>query len=89
MKKTILISILISSLAIGCSQKRLTEKEFKTIWQEYIKSEFVEGFDEKQSTFQREQILKKVVSQYGFDITRFKAYMREHHKDKYRKVFEK
>ncbi len=88
MKKTILISILISSLAIGCSQKRLTEKEFKIIWQEYITSEFIEGFDEKQSTFQREQILKKVVSKYSLDITRFKAYMREYHKDKYRKVFE-
>ena len=88
MKKTIMLLTLIIALVMGCAQKRLTEKEFKIIWQEYIKSEFVEGFDEKQSTFQREQILKKIVSKYGLDITQFKAYMMEHHKDKYRKVFE-
>ena len=87
MKKTILILIIITSLATGCSEKSLTEKEFKNIWQEYIKTEFVECFDEKQSAFQREQNLKKIVSKYGYNLERLKAYMKENHKDKYRSVF--
>ena len=55
MKKFVLIIMIIVTALSGCSKKNLTEKEFAVIWQEYLRREFEESFDEKQSISQREQ----------------------------------
>ena len=60
MRKFILILAVLLFFS-GCSGKKVSEKEFKDIWKEYIKTEFEESFDEAQSDFQREQILKKII----------------------------
>lgn len=82
------VALIAFALLFGCANKPLTEKEFQLIWKEYVKAEFVEGFDEKQSAFQREQLLKKIVGRASIDFDAFKAYSRERHADKYKKIFE-
>jgi hypothetical protein len=75
-------------LLAGCANKPFGEKEFALIWKDYIKTEFVEGFDEKQSAFQREQILKKIAGKYSVDFDRFRSYLKEKHPDKHKKLFD-
>lgn len=79
--------ILLTSLTVSCSDKGITEREFQAIWKDYLKTEFVEGFDEKQSTFQREQILRKIASKHEFSLEELKSYMKKNHREKYRKLF--
>ncbi len=86
MKKIILFIIALAAIS-GCAKKDLTEKEFTVIWQEYLRREFEESFDEKQSTSQREKILTELLSGYKINLEDFKFYMKEKHKDKYNKIF--
>lgn len=79
--------VLVILMSIGCSGKKISDAEFALVWQEYLKMEFEEGFDEKQSISQKEKIFKKLLSKYDFDLEDLKAYMIENHKDKYKKIF--
>ncbi|HNV47271.1 MAG TPA: hypothetical protein PKJ16_09535 [Spirochaetota bacterium] len=76
------------ALVAGCANKPVTEKEFQLVLNEYIKTEFVEGFDEKPSLHQREQMLKKIVGRYSIDLERFKSFARERHAGAYKTLFE-
>ncbi|MBN2402252.1 MAG: hypothetical protein JXN64_07610 [Spirochaetes bacterium] len=87
MKKT-MIMLMVAIIALsGCSKKSLTEKEFSILWQEYLRREFEESFDEKQSISQREKILAELLSANNFTIEEFKAFMKKNHNDKYNKIF--
>ncbi|MDY6934319.1 MAG: hypothetical protein SVZ03_08885 [Spirochaetota bacterium] len=79
--------IVLFFLILGCTSKKITEREFGTIFGEYIQREFVESFDEKQSVSQREKILMDVLSKHKIDFEMFKEYMRKKHEDKYKKIF--
>ena len=81
------IFLFISILILGCSNKEISEKEFNIVWREYIQREFVESFDEEQSTSQREKILNEVLKKYSIDLEDYKNYMMKRHKDKYKKIF--
>jgi hypothetical protein len=87
MTRIVMMLILLTFLVAGCSENKISEREFQLIWKDYLKTEFVEGFDEKQSTFQREQILRKIVSKYEFSLEELKSYMKKNHREKYRKLF--
>jgi hypothetical protein len=90
MKKIFIIMIITAialSSSVSCAGKKLTEKEFSVIWQEYLQKEFEESFDEKQSVLQREKILSGLLSGYGFSTEEFKLFMKENHIDKYNKIF--
>lgn len=81
-----LLFILVLS-AGGCAKKEMTGDKFTLIWREYLKREFEESFDEKQSTAQREKILKNILEDYGVDLKEFKAYMKKEKEDKYLEIF--
>ncbi len=84
---TLIIVILLITFA-GCGGgNQLTEKEFNIIWQEYMRREFEESFDEKQSISQKEKILSKLLSEYDVPLDSFKQFVKKNHKDKYKKVF--
>lgn len=86
MKKIILLfSVLVIALS-GCGQKKISEAEFGLVWHEYLKREFAESFDEKQSISQRTKILDELLKENGFIPEEFKIYMKKNHPDKYRQV---
>jgi hypothetical protein len=87
MKKVLLIIMIMVTALSGCSKKNLTEKEFTIIWQEYLRMEFEESFDEKQSIAQREKILTELLSANNFTLEQFKSFMKKNHNDKYNKIF--
>ncbi len=86
-----IVSLILSFFIIvvtGCAkQKTISEKEFSVIWKEYLKREFEESFDEKQSFAQREMILKELLEKYELGLESFKSYMMKEHKEKYKKIF--
>lgn len=86
MKKIIIIIIGLMILS-GCAKKEITEKEYAVIWQEYLRREFEESFDEKQSIFQREKILTELLSGYKINLNEFKSFMKKNHNDKFKKIF--
>ena len=71
----------------GCSRPDLTEKEFAVIWQEYLRREFEESFDEKQSIAQREKLFNELLSGTNFTLEELKNFMKKNHSDKYNKIF--
>ncbi len=85
----IIITIIISFMIgiTGCSNKTVSENEFKIIWKEYLQKEFEESFDEKQSTAQREKLLAEILKNYDFNLETFKNYMKKKHENKYKKIF--
>jgi hypothetical protein len=87
MKKVALIIMIIVTVLSGCSKKNMTEKEFAAIWQEYLRMEFEESFDEKQSISQREKILTELLSVNNFTLEELKSFMKKNHSDKYNKIF--
>ncbi len=87
MKLIGLIMVLIMLSAAGCAEKVVSKKEFDVIWQDYLKREFEESFDEKQSTAQREKILIDILKEYKIDLEAFKSYMKKEQEDKYKKIF--
>jgi hypothetical protein len=87
MKKILLILTIITIALPGCSKKNMTEKEFAIIWQEYLRREFEESFDEKQSIAQREKILMELLSTNNFTLEQLKSFMKKNHNDKYNKIF--
>ena len=82
-----LIMVMIMLSAAGCSKKDVSKKEFEVIWQDYLKREFEESFDERQSTAQREKIFIKILKEYKIDLETFKSYMKKEQEDKYKKIF--
>ena len=86
MTRISMMLILLTFLVAGCSGNKISERDFQLIWKDYLKTEFVEGFDEKQSTFQREQILRKIVSKHEFSLEELKSFMKKKHRKKYRKL---
>ena len=85
MKKLVLL--LVSVFILGCAPKRISEREFSAIWKEYIQSEFIESFDEKQSIAQRKGILTKILLKYNIEAETFMSYFLKNHKEKYNKIF--
>lgn len=86
MKKTIVVlSCVLSTIAVvsGCIGEQLSEQEFKIIWQEYLTREFVESFDEEQSSQQRREILHNVLSDFNISQQAFYYYCQKKHPDKY------
>ncbi len=71
----------------GCSRQPLDEKVFNAVWDEYVQREFEEGFDEKKSISQREDLVREVLRHYKIEAEEFKQYMSRHHNDKYKKIF--
>jgi len=82
-----IVLLFLSLLILGCSSKKISEKQFDLIWREYIQREFEESFDEKQSTAQKEKIFKDILSNYSIPLDEFKSYMMKNHKDKYKIIF--
>ena len=87
MKKIIMMIAVFAIAFTGCSKNEISEREFDVLWQEYLRIEFEESFDEKQSVSQRENILKELLSAYKFSLEEFKLYMKKNHDDKYKKIF--
>lgn len=87
MKLLGLIMVLIMLSVSGCTKKEISKKEFDAVWQDYLKKEFEESFDEKQSKAQREKILVDVLKEYKIDLEAFKIYMKKEQEDKYKKIF--
>jgi len=83
----IFLFLLFTLFIPGCAQKEISENEFKSIWREYIKKEFVEGFDVKQSIAQKKKILGDVLSNYDIKYKVFKEYIMKKHENKYKKIF--
>jgi predicted DsbA family dithiol-disulfide isomerase len=71
----------------GCSKKEIAKKEFDAVWQDYLKREFEESFDERQSKVQREKILIDILREYKIDFGDFKNYIKREQEDKYKKIF--
>jgi predicted DsbA family dithiol-disulfide isomerase len=82
-----LILIIVMLSVSGCAKKEISKKEFEAVWQNYLKREFEESFDEKQSTVQREKILIEVLKEYKLDLEAFKTYMKKEQEEKYKKIF--
>ena len=82
-----LVMVMIMLSVSGCTKKEISKKEFDAIWQDYIRREFEESFDEKQSTAQREKIFTDVLKEYRIDLEAFKIYMKKEQEDKYKKIF--
>ncbi|MFH0976508.1 MAG: hypothetical protein V1874_12070 [Spirochaetota bacterium] len=87
MKKVLMFFTAAVIALSGCSAKPISEKEFKLVWQEYLRREFEESFDEKQSISQREKILTELLSANKINPEEFKAFMKKNHSDKYNKIF--
>ncbi|HOR94849.1 MAG TPA: hypothetical protein PLZ38_12825 [Spirochaetota bacterium] len=79
-----ILCIIIMAIATGCLHQQLSEDEFTIIWQEYLKREFVESFDEEQSTMQRREILNSVLKDFSINEQSFYNYCRTKHPDKFR-----
>ena len=75
------VYLLILSFA-GCIKERLSEDEFSILWQEYIIREFVESFDEEQSSKQRREIMDSVLNDFKVPQQIFYDYLRTKHKEK-------
>ena len=82
-----LVMVMIMLSVSGCTKKEISKKEFDAIWQDYLRREFEESFDEKQSTAQREKIFTDVLKEYRIDLEAFKIYMKKEQEDKYKKIF--
>lgn len=87
MKRLLFIALILLIVIPGCSQKKISERDFTFIWQEYMQREFEESFDEKQSTAQKEKILKELLSKYKIPLDGFKEYMEKNHNEKYKNIF--
>jgi|GEM_PF-416216 len=87
MKRAAALSLLLAALPLGCSRQAIGEREFAAVWSDYLQREFEEGFDESQSIFQREKIMRDVVAKYNLDFSEFKQYMQKKHGDKYSRIF--
>ncbi len=87
MKIICLILVVFLITVTGCTKRTISENEFAQIWQEYLKKEFEESFDEKQSTSQREKLLEDVLKNYELRLEEFKEYIMKEHNDKYKKIF--
>ncbi|MBN2040573.1 MAG: hypothetical protein JW864_11045 [Spirochaetes bacterium] len=87
MKKVLLVALALLAFIPGCSQKKITEREFSVIWEEYMRREFEESFDEKQSLAQKEKVMSEILSRVRIPVEDFKEYMKNNHNDKYKKVF--
>jgi hypothetical protein len=71
----------------GCARSSMTEKDFTMVWDEFLKREFEESFDEKQSISQREKLMREISSQFSIRYNDLRTYMMKNHPDKYGKVF--
>lgn len=87
MKRLMFLALILLTAIPGCSGKKITEKDFSFIWQEYMRREFEESFDEKQSISQKEKILSALLSEYKIPLSDFREYMKKNHSNKYKKVF--
>ena len=72
---------------MGCSKSGITEKKFDIIWKEYLRQNFVESFDEKQSLSQKEKIFKSIITEHDIVFEDIKIYMMEKEPEKYKKLF--
>lgn len=82
------IFILIFSIVLlsftACIGEKLSEEEFAILWQEYLTREFVESFDEQQSSKQRRKIMDTVLQDYKVSQQAFYNYCKTKHPDKYK-----
>ncbi|MEJ5361310.1 MAG: hypothetical protein WHV26_04530 [Spirochaetota bacterium] len=68
----------------ACIGEKLTEEEFTILWQEYLSREFVETFDEQQSSKQRREIMDAVLQDFKVSQQAFYSYCKTKHPDKYK-----
>jgi hypothetical protein len=75
----------------GCSNegKTFTGAEFDVIWGVYAEKLFMESFDEKKSTEQKEKILRETMKSIGVDYNTFVKTMKDRYPDHYGYVFAK
>lgn len=79
-----IIGLMICTHFTGCIAERLSEEEFSIIWQEYITREFIESFDEQQSSKQRVEIMNNVLQDFRISARSFYDYCKRKHPDKYK-----
>jgi len=85
MKKifTLILCIVLVSFT-SCVSEKLSEEEFTILWQEYLAREFIESFDEQQSSKQRREIMDTVLQDYKVSQQAFYSYCKTKHPDKYK-----
>jgi len=71
----------------ACTARPVSEREFRAVWDDYLQREFEEGFDERQSMSQSENLLRETATIHGIDYEALKRYMAAEQKDKYDKIF--
>lgn len=74
-------------LLLACTAQPVTEKDFTAVWKDYLQREFEEGFDEKQSISQRENLFRETAAKHGIDYEALKRYMAVEQKEKHEKIF--
>jgi hypothetical protein len=89
MKKValIILCVLPSLVFAGCSSHKVTEPEFKIVWQAYLSKEFEESFDERQSQAQKQKLLEEIVVESTLDYNEFILFMKKNHPEKYKSLF--
>ncbi len=85
MKKyfSLILCIMLVSFT-ACIAEKLSHEEFTILWQEYLTREFVESFDEQQSSKQRREIMDTVLQDYKVNKQVFYNYCKTKHPDKYK-----
>lgn len=85
MKKiSTLILCIVLVFFTACVAEKLSEEEFTILWQEYLAREFVESFDEQQSSKQRREIMDTVLQDFKVSRQAFYNYCKAKHPDKYK-----
>ena len=85
MKIYIKVIIYIMLLMItSCVNEKLSKEEFEILWQEYLTREFIESFDEQQSSKQRREIMNGVLQDFNISQQTFYNYCKIKHHDKYK-----
>ena len=88
MKKFLMIILCISFIPFlsGCGKTTYSEAEYQAVMQYYYSREFEENFYEKQSSAQREKLLKEAVTKYKSDLNALKDFMKKNHPDTYSSI---
>ncbi len=84
MKKLSALILCITLLSFtACIDEKISEEEFAILWQEYLTREFVESFDEQQSSKQRREIMDTVLQDFKVSPQAFYHYCKTKHPDKF------
>ncbi|MCX8124533.1 MAG: hypothetical protein N3F66_10270 [Spirochaetes bacterium] len=84
MEKMLHLILCIAMLSFtACIDEKLSQEEFAILWQEYLTREFIESFDEEQSSKQRREIMDAILQDYKVSPQAFYNYCKTKHPDKY------